>query len=42
MIIANYFFDCIKHYNKMKILYEVKLEEIIVEDEIIESASCKI
>ncbi len=32
-LIANYFYDCIKKYKEVKLLYETKIDEIISEDE---------
>lgn len=32
-IIGSYFYDCIKNYKKIKLLYETKIEEIITEKE---------
>lgn len=32
-VISNYFYDCIKNYKRIKILYETSLNEIISDDE---------
>ncbi|AWI26835.1 hypothetical protein [Flavobacterium pallidum] len=32
-LICSYFYDCIKNYKKLKLLYETQIDEIISEDE---------
>ncbi|WP_146171820.1 hypothetical protein [Flavobacterium magnum] len=32
-LIGSYFYDCIKNYKKLKLLYETQIDEIISEDE---------
>jgi|GEM_PF-4806240 len=32
-LIASYFYDCIKHYKNIKLLYETKIDDIISEED---------